>query len=77
MRQLTDVLDTIIGEVPDGQLKAELEKLRWSASFTAPEDMRRRWERGQDILFAAMPPDPATLSDKERRILEIWAGRAS
>jgi len=52
MRNIMDVIKQVEDILPEGdELKKDLKTLRYSASFTAPEAMRMRWEEFQSLLI--------------------------
>ena len=60
-REFGDVVRRIIDQVPaeETTLRGRLDRLRYNASYTAPEDMRRRWVELAAVLGEALPEPPA------------------
>jgi hypothetical protein len=56
-RNIADVIDRILDVVPTEMisLRVQLDALKESAIFTAPEAMGRRWSMLADILTDALP----------------------
>ncbi len=71
-RKLSDVLDTVIQEIPEefSGVLVDLRSLRQSVQYTAPELMRLRWIQLSEILNDGLP-DPTSTDAPE------WAKHVS
>ena len=72
MRNLVDVIELMLAEIPPSEesLLLELRSLRQSCCFTAPEQMKMRWQTGAETLQAHFGDAPN--SDWQKRVVNIW-----
>lgn len=75
MRNLPDVINNIIEVIPDSedQLITELNELKESTMFTAPEAIGRKWEILMLVInyHLQYPPE----KDWERKVGNIFANK--
>ncbi len=74
---LPDVIDQIRAEIPDDfekkrELEVELDRVRRSALYSAPEIMTTRWNQAAEVLNRLLPAPPA--APWQERIRQIFAG---
>lgn len=71
-RSLADVIDRLLPILREnGVNTADLEKIRQSVGFTAPEVMGVRWRLAQDWLADNVPED----AEWQPVVVAIWNGR--
>ena len=70
-RFLPSVLTAIINEIPEGEeLRSHLEKVRDSARYSAPENMRMWWVKAAECL--ELLPKPGDLNAWQQRVVNIF-----
>jgi hypothetical protein len=70
MRNLCDVIDQIVPCLRDSETKviADLERIKNSVTFAAPEMIRYWWQKAQDILVENIDSNHPNYKE----ILRIW-----
>lgn len=76
MRNLTEVLDKMLEEIPDGasnSLKDKLEHHRYN-SFYQPPESSREWQKVSLTLHNEFGKEPPTVG-WQKKICDIWMDR--
>lgn len=76
-RDLTRVIDRMIACIPAGQgatLVKDLEGIKSSAAYTAPEVMAVRWQEGANLLLQYLGPTEPT-EGWRLNLVNVWLDR--
>lgn len=75
-RSLGETIDAVLAVIPDEPsntlVRVELQKLRQSSRYTAPEVMGALWRKGARLLEDELG-EPNT--EWKQRVAEIWGGQ--
>ena len=76
MRKLADVIDRLLEEIPESQVRLIrcLANIQDSATYTPPEQMSFRWRQCQEVLFEELGYDKVEEDGWLKNVQEIWMG---
>jgi hypothetical protein len=76
-RNISDVIDRVLGVLPDegyADLRAKLDKVKSDAGFRAPELASIDWKHASDALAETFGNAPASDSVADK-VQAVWLGR--
>ncbi len=74
MRNLIKVIESMLLAIPSSEeaLIADLENVKSSTEYSAPELMGLRWETAADILEDSFPEKIEDFNDWQKKVANIW-----
>lgn len=75
-RNLGEVLGRLLDVIPERErdFRAGLDSVVESMRYCPPEAMVTMWRKANVVFNYHVPPQPAKLSDWQRRAVSVWMG---